>query len=142
MPRAAPRPPGTYSIRPSPIPPCTRRDDRLKSDSLIYMISGVQRDTHTISTPTGSSSTWYDEGDMMIEPGQPDDRTPRAAPRPPGTYPRAIAHTEQLECSYDPKTDEYHARILDSTEPVVTRWDNSPRRPDGAPGRYLRCDAD
>ena len=27
---------------------------------------------------------------------------------------------------YDPETDEFHARIVDSSEPVVTRWDDSP----------------
>ena len=54
------------------------------------------------------------------------ERPPVATPRPPGTYPRAIAHNEQVEYSYDPETDEFHARIVDSSEPVVTRWDDSP----------------
>ena len=56
----------------------------------------------------------------------PEADVPREAPRPPGSFPRAIAHNEQVEYSYDPETDEFHARILDSTEPVVTRWDGSP----------------
>ena len=31
-----------------------------------------------------------------------------------------------MEYSYDPETDEFQARIVDSSEPVVTRWDGSP----------------
>ena len=57
---------------------------------------------------------------------RPETDVPREAPRPPGSFPRAIAHNERVEYSYDPETDEFHARIIDSTEPVVTRWDNSP----------------
>ena len=31
-----------------------------------------------------------------------------------------------MEYNYDPETDEFHVRVVDSSEPVVTRWDNSP----------------
>ena len=31
-----------------------------------------------------------------------------------------------VEYSYDPDTEEFQARIVDSSEPVVTRWDGNP----------------
>ena len=69
---------------------------------------------------------------------RPDDDSPEqapvAAPRPPGGFPRAIAHDEQVEYSYDPDTDEFQARIVDSSEPVVTRWDDSAPAHEERPG--------
>ena len=53
-----------------------------------------------------------------------DDHHP--APRPPGGFPRGIAHDETVEYSYNPETDEFQARIVDTSEPVVTRWDARP----------------
>ena len=72
-----------------------------------------------------SSNSWISPAP---DPGSADspERPPVAAPRPPGAYPRAIAHNEQVEYSYDPETGEFHARIADSSEPVVSRWDDSP----------------
>ena len=55
----------------------------------------------------------------------PED-SPKAAPRPPGTYPREIAHRERVEYSFDPSTGDYSASIVESSEPVVTNWDDSP----------------
>ena len=72
-----------------------------------------------------SSNSWISPAPDPSSADSPE-RPPVAAPRPPGAYPRAIAHNEQVEYSYDPETDEFHARIVDSTSPVVTRWDNSP----------------
>ena len=48
-----------------------------------------------------------------------------AAPRPPGTFPRAIAHRERIEATYDPDTGQYSARLVESSDPVVTQWDES-----------------
>ena len=72
-----------------------------------------------------SSNSWISPAP---DPSSADstERPPVAAPRPPGAYPRAIAHNEQVEYSYDRETGEFHARIVDSSEPVVTRWDDSP----------------
>ena len=47
------------------------------------------------------------------------------APRPPGTFPRAISHRERIEASYDPETGQYSARLVESSDPVVTQWDES-----------------
>ena len=58
-----------------------------------------------------------------------DDRSPdgpQATPRPPGAYPRAIEHQEQVEYRYNPETGEFNARIVASREPVVTGWDRTP----------------
>ena len=55
----------------------------------------------------------------------PDD-APKAAPRPPGAYPREIAHRERVEYSFDPSNGEYSARRVESSEPVVTGWDETP----------------
>ena len=72
-----------------------------------------------------SSNSWISPAPDPSSADSPE-RSPVAAPRPPGAYPRAIAHNEQVEYSYDPETGEFHARIVDSSEPVVTRWDDSP----------------
>ena len=72
-----------------------------------------------------SSNSWISPAPDPSSADSPE-RPPVAAPRPPGAYPRAIAHNEQVEYSYDPETGEFHARIVDSSEPVVTRWDDSP----------------
>ena len=54
-------------------------------------------------------------------PGVPSSEAPerdiKPAPRPPNSFPRRIAHRE---------TGEYNARMVESSEPVVTRWDRSP----------------
>ena len=52
------------------------------------------------------------------------------APRPEGSYPRAVAHDEQVEYRYDPATGEFEAKVLSSSEPVVTGWDESPPQRD------------
>ena len=72
-----------------------------------------------------SSNSWISPAPDPSSADSPE-RPPVATPRPPGAYPRAIAHNEQVEYSYDPETGEFHARIADSSEPVVTRWDDSP----------------
>ena len=51
---------------------------------------------------------------------------PAPAPRPPGTHAREIAHTEAIEYRYDPEGDTFDARVVDASEPVVTRWDGDP----------------
>ena len=56
---------------------------------------------------------------------KPQRKAPEPAPRPPNTYPRHIEHRERLEYSYDPEDGEYSARVVDSSEPVVTAWDRS-----------------
>ena len=48
---------------------------------------------------------------------------PVEAPRPDGGYPRAVAHVEDLEVKYNPSLDTFEAEIIESTRPVVTRWD-------------------
>ena len=68
---------------------------------------------------------------QQARPRPPDAAAPPAdatepAPRPPGTYPRAIAHNEQIEATYDPDTNQYSARLIEASEPVVTRWDDTP----------------
>ena len=77
------------------------------------------------SVTSCSSNSWISPAPDPSSADSPE-RPPVAAPRPPGAYPRAIAHNEQVEYSYDPETGEFHARIVDSSEPVVTRWDDSP----------------
>ena len=49
-----------------------------------------------------------------------------AAPRRPGTFPRRVAHVEDVEYGYDPATDSYTASVVDVGEPVVTAWDQTP----------------
>ena len=51
------------------------------------------------------------------------DADPRAARRPLGTYPRAVAHRETVEYGYNPTTGEFTARVASASEPVVTAWD-------------------
>ena len=69
----------------------------------------------------------------------PDDESsqqldaPEPAPRPPGSFPRAIEHNEQVEYSYDPDTDRFHAKLISASEPVVTAWDKSPPHRDERP---------
>ena len=66
-----------------------------------------------------------------------DDTSParesQAVPRPPGAYPRSIEHAEQIEYRYNPETGEFNARIVESSEPVVTGWDMSPPERDERP---------
>ena len=57
--------------------------------------------------------------------GAPPD-APKAAPRPPGTHAREIAHTEAIEYRYDPEGDSFDARVVEASEPIVTRWDADP----------------
>ena len=61
----------------------------------------------------------------LQDEGPPLDKPPEAAPRPPGSYPRSIEHEEQVEYRYNPETGDFDARIIESSEPVVTRWDMS-----------------
>ena len=58
---------------------------------------------------------------------QDDDpeEAPRPARRPPGTFPRQIAHRERIEYSYDPGTGQFAANRMRSSKPVVTAWDPS-----------------
>ena len=56
----------------------------------------------------------------------PTEDAPEAAARPTGSYPRAIEHQERVEFNYDPETGHVDAKVMDSTEPVVTGWDSSP----------------
>ena len=57
----------------------------------------------------------------------PDSDDVKAVPRPnESSYPRAIAHTEHIEYRYDPETDTVDGRIVQTSEPVVTSWDDSP----------------
>ncbi len=55
----------------------------------------------------------------------PED-APKPALRPPGTHAREIAHTEAIEYRYDPEGDSFDARVVEASEPVVTRWDADP----------------
>ena len=59
-----------------------------------------------------------------------DEPEPQAAPRPEGAYPRSVEHQERVEYSYDPSTGEFAARVVSSSEPVVTGWDYSPPQQD------------
>ena len=54
---------------------------------------------------------------------------PEPAPRPPDSYPRQVGHRERVEYSYDPASGKYSATVVESSEPVVTGWDENP--PDG-----------
>ena len=54
----------------------------------------------------------------------PDSIEPAA--RPPGTFPRRIAHREVVEYGYNPATDEFTARVVETSEPVVVEWDRTP----------------
>ena len=82
-----------------------RRDSRERADG-----TGRVRPRHRPRPPSDESPT---EG-------------PTPAPRPPGSFPRTIAHDERVMYSYNPESDEYSARIIESSEPVVTAWDDSP----------------
>ena len=77
---------------------------------------------------------WYERRrsrrSLSDRPGQADDVTPEtrepvAAPRPPGSFLRQIAHHEQVKYRYDPETGNVDARLVEPTEPVVTAWDRS-----------------
>ena len=58
---------------------------------------------------------------------QPVDLDPLVeAARPPGTFPRNIGHDEQVEYSLDPASGQVEARLVESHEPVVTGWDETP----------------
>ena len=59
-----------------------------------------------------------------------DEPESQAAPRPGGAYPRSVEHQERVEYSYDPSTGEFAARVVSSSEPVVTGWDYSPPQQD------------
>ena len=62
---------------------------------------------------------------------------PQAAPRPPGSYPRRIEHNERVEYRYHPETGEFDARLVESSDPVVTRWDmTSPDRDERQVGTW------
>ena len=41
-----------------------------------------------------------------------------------------------MEYSYDPETGEFHARIVDPSEPVVTRWDSPPEQTERPVGTF------
>ena len=60
--------------------------------------------------------------------GEPLPRI-EAAPRPPGSYPRMVAHEEVVEYGYNPDTDTFTARTVRTSEPSVIKWDDTP--PDG-----------
>ena len=59
-----------------------------------------------------------------------DEPEPQAAPRPEGAYPRSVEHQERVKYSYGPSTGEFAARVVSSSEPVVTGWDYSPPQQD------------
>ena len=50
---------------------------------------------------------------------------PKEAARPPGTFPREVGHIERVEYSYDPQTGVFDAKVVSSSEPVVTAWDRT-----------------
>ena len=50
---------------------------------------------------------------------------PKEAARRPGSFPREVGHVERVESSYDPQTGVFDAKVVSSTEPVVTAWDRS-----------------
>ena len=50
----------------------------------------------------------------------------KPAPKPEGGYPRRIAHNERVEYSYDPASEQYSARMVTSSEPVVVGYDQTP----------------
>ena len=52
--------------------------------------------------------------------------SPEAAPRPPGSYPRRVAHREEVEYTYDRTTGEFGARVVASSQPTVVGWDQTP----------------
>ena len=62
-----------------------------------------------------------------------DNQLPQPTPRPPGAYPRAIEHQERVEYQYDPETDDFDAKVIESSEPVVTQWDMSAPERDARP---------
>ena len=71
-----------------------------------------------------TGSTEDDLAEQSLEPA------PQAAPRPEGAYPRSIEHQERVEYSYNPSTEEFAARVVSSSKPVVTDWDYSPPQQD------------
>ena len=71
-----------------------------------------------------TGSTEDDLAEQSLEPA------PQVAPRPEGAYPRSIEHQERVEYSYNPSTEEFAARVVSSSKPVVTDWDYSPPQQD------------
>ena len=70
-----------------------------------------------------------------IDPRHDDPIIPAA--RPEGHFPRNIAHRERVEYSYDPETDEYSATVVEASDPVVVKWDeSSPQREARAVGTW------
>ena len=62
---------------------------------------------------------------------------PQPTPRPPGTFPRTIEHRERIRFSYNPETNEYSATVVESSNPVITGWDDSaPTQEERAVGTY------
>ena len=60
-----------------------------------------------------------------------DEPEPQAAPRARrGLSAKRRAPGERVEYSYDPSTGEFAARVVSSSEPVVTGWDYSPPQQD------------
>ena len=84
------------------------------------------------------------EGELTRKPTPDPDlpqaqssETPEAAPRPPGGFPRRIGHQETGEYRYDPDSGEFTAQVVESTEPVVTGWDESaPQREERPVGTW------
>ena len=64
---------------------------------------------------------------------QDDSEVIQATPRLSGAYPRAIEHQERVEYQYDPETDDLDAKVIESSEPVVTQWDMSAPERDARP---------
>ena len=65
------------------------------------------------------------------KPDSPDDPARRRsklqeAERPPGTYPRRIAHEENVQYTYNPDTDSVEGQVVEASDPVVVGWDPSP----------------
>ena len=59
--------------------------------------------------------------------GSPDsDREQVAVEGPPDGYARRVRHTERVEYSYDPETDQFSASLVDSSDPVIVARDASP----------------
>ena len=58
-----------------------------------------------------------------INPEKPEQIA--QAPRPPGSYPRQIAHDEVVEAHLDPETGNVSTKVVDKSEPIVTAWDRS-----------------
>ena len=70
-------------------------------------------------------------------PQAQSSEAPEAAPRPPGGFPHRIGHQETVEYRYDPDSGEFTAQVVESTEPVVTGWDESaPQREERPVGTW------